>query len=127
LYTEYLIEITQYWPIVIILGFIGFKYYRTRVSRAEMNSLGDFQNVQLVDVRSEAEYSKYALPLSINIPLQVINSESKQLDKAAPVILFCASGTRSAGAKQILKRQGFSKVINAGTIGNVQSYLNSRD
>lgn len=91
-----------------------------------MAALGDVNNIQFVDVRSISEYSNFSLPCSVNIPLQTIKSQSGQLDKQKPVVVFCASGTRSAGAKSILKGQGFTKVINGGTVGNIQSFLNAQ-
>lgn len=119
-------NITQYWPILVVVGFFGFKFYRTKQARKEMEALGDISKVQFVDVRSLSEYSNFSLPCSVNIPLQTIKAESGKLDKQKPVVVFCASGTRSAGAKSILKGQGFSKVINGGTVGNIQSFLNTQ-
>jgi hypothetical protein len=38
------------------------------------------------------------------------------LPKDKPIVLYCASGARSAQAARILKRAGFTDVINAGSL-----------
>jgi phage shock protein E len=124
--TQYLMNISQYWPVLVVVGFLGFKYYRAKKAKKEIAALGDVSKVQFVDVRSLTEFSNYSLPCSVNIPLQTIKAQSDQLDKQRPVVVFCATGTRSAGAKSILKGQGFTKVINGGTLKNIQSFLDTQ-
>jgi phage shock protein E len=41
------------------------------------------------------------------------------LPKDKPIVLYCASGGLSAQAARILKRAGFTDVINAGSLGNM--------
>jgi rhodanese-related sulfurtransferase len=65
-------------------------------------------------VRTKAEFAGGNRPGSINIPLDSLNSRSKELNKNNPIILCCASGTRSGMAVGILKKNGFKSVINAG-------------
>jgi len=73
------------------------------------------QGAQLVDVRSAQEYRNRALPGSINIPLPVIQHALKQLDREAPVLLYCTSGQRSGVAKRVLEACGFTRVYNLGS------------
>ena len=73
------------------------------------------QGGQIVDVRSETEFSFGHKEGSINIPLGVLKNRIKELDNTKPVILCCASGSRSAIAKTILMANGFKNVHNAGT------------
>ena len=68
----------------------------------------------IVDVRSPAEFGSGANPKSINIPLDQIEAGVSKLDPAKPVVVFCASGTRSAMAARILQGKGFAQVTNAG-------------
>jgi phage shock protein E len=68
----------------------------------------------VVDVRSSGEFAGGARPGSVNIPLDQLAKRSSELDKSKPVILCCASGTRSAMAAGVLRKQGFGRVMNAG-------------
>jgi rhodanese-related sulfurtransferase len=51
----------------------------------------------------------------VNIPLSEIGVRAKELDMTRPVIVCCASGTRSALAAHRLRGQGFKTVLNAGS------------
>lgn len=73
------------------------------------------EGAQVVDVRSLAEFAGGHAPGSVNIPLSEIGERAQELDRNRPVIVCCASGTRSAMAAQRLRRQGFPRVINAGS------------
>lgn len=68
----------------------------------------------LVDVRSPGEFSQAHAPGSRNIPLDQLGTRMMELDRAKPVIVCCASGGRSGMAKQMLEREGFPEVHNAG-------------
>jgi len=70
----------------------------------------------IVDVRTKSEFLAGHVKGSVNIPLH-------ELDKVAPTVLVnknetivtcCASGIRSESAKTILKKLGYSNVINGG-------------
>ena len=75
---------------------------------------------QLVDVRSPQEFGRGALPGSLNVPLQSIQTAEQHLDKTKPVIVYCASGMRSEQAKSVLYHMGFDAVHN---LGSVNKYL----
>ena len=70
---------------------------------------------QVVDVRSLAEFAGGHAAGSVNIPLPEIVARAEQLDRNLPVIVCCASGTRSAIAAHRLRGQGFKQVLNAGS------------
>ena len=76
------------------------------------------QGGQLVDVRTPLEHQQYALPGSMNLPLQEISAARKRLDKNRPVMVYCHSGTRSEQAKSFLHNMGFNKVYNLGSVQN---------
>ena len=70
--------------------------------------------IQLVDVRTVAEYSEGHIPGSINI--NVLDNEfgtniEELLQKDRPVAVYCKSGRRSRNAANILVKKGF-KVYN---------------
>ncbi len=69
---------------------------------------------KIVDVRTPAEFQDGAYPNAINIPVQVLPTRLAELPKNEPIILYCASGARSAAATQTLKRAGYTQVMNAG-------------
>jgi phage shock protein E len=68
----------------------------------------------VVDVRSEAEFRGGAYRGAINVPLQVLSGRLHLIPKDRPVVLYCASGSRSAMAVRLLKRAGYTEVCNAG-------------
>lgn len=78
----------------------------------------------ILDVRSKGEYSSGHIKGSINISVdQLSNNLSKLKDKNKPVITCCASGMRSASAKNILKSNGYSEVYNGGGWTSLQNKI----
>ena len=73
------------------------------------------EGAQVVDVRSPAEFADAHAPGTVNIPLPEIGARAGELDRGRPVIVCCASGTRSAMARLRLRSLGFSRVVNAGS------------
>jgi phage shock protein E len=77
----------------------------------------------VVDVRSTEEFADEHFPNALNIPVNVIQARADEIgakDKA--VILYCASGARSALAAKFLKGLGFSDVVNAGGLWDMPGY-----
>lgn len=72
------------------------------------------KNLQLIDVRSNAEYAVSHLKDAQNIC--VTNDDFKEkvatLDKDKPVYVYCKKGGRSAQAALILKEMGFKEVYD---------------
>lgn len=77
----------------------------------------------LIDVRSQGEFASGNVKGSTNIPLDKLSSQLGKLKKDKPIVVFCASGMRSASAKSILERNGYANVINGGSWKNVQSVI----
>lgn len=111
----------KYWPILALLAWFGFKWWRSQRVRAMLPELKQ-AGATLVDVRSVAEFESGHAPGTINIPLQEIGSRLAELSKTAPVVLCCASGTRSGMAKLALKKHGYTQVYN---IGNWRKFLDN--
>lgn len=65
-------------------------------------------SVQLVDVRTQAEYAAGHIDGFINLPVDQLREHLEQLDKTKPVYLVCQSGLRSYIASRILKGSGFA-------------------
>lgn len=74
---------------------------------------------RLVDVRSPGEFAGAHLDGARNIPVGEVARRAGELgDKSQPVIVYCASGARSAMAKRALKSAGFTEVYNLGAMHN---------
>ncbi|HET8540007.1 MAG TPA: rhodanese-like domain-containing protein [Anaeromyxobacter sp.] len=68
----------------------------------------------VLDVRTPREYAGGAYPGALNIPLQSLAQRLGEIPKERPVVVYCASGLRSASAARLLARAGFRDVVNAG-------------
>ncbi|HLY81918.1 MAG TPA: molybdopterin-synthase adenylyltransferase MoeB [Acidimicrobiales bacterium] len=68
----------------------------------------------VLDVREADEYEQGALPGAIHIPRGFLESqiEGKLADHDAPVVVYCAGGTRSAFAAETLAELGYSDVVS---------------
>jgi rhodanese-related sulfurtransferase len=69
----------------------------------------------IIDVRTKEEYKEGHIDGSLNIPLNEIEKAMSWLMKDVPIILVCASGSRSAFAKNLLDENGYEKVYNGGS------------
>jgi len=86
------------------------------VSVAEAKSLVS-AGALLLDVRTEGEFSSGHLPNALNIPLGELGARMSKLEpKERPVVVYCASGVRSAAAAGALRSAGFAKVKNLGAM-----------
>lgn len=74
----------------------------------------------VIDVRTAAEYDSGHFNGAVNIPLDSLAGNKRLPDsREKTVIVYCASGARSRMAAGILTSAGYSRVINAGGIGNM--------
>ena len=76
----------------------------------------------LVDVRTVEEFEMGAHPDAVNIPLDDLEKNIDKLGaKNREIILYCASGARSAYGKRILEQLGFTNVKNGGGIMQIMA------
>ena len=68
-------------------------------------------SLQLVDVRSRAEWLKGHLPGAISMPLLDLDPKARSLDPSKPSLVYCHEGYRATTAASILLRE------SAGDIG----------
>ena len=80
-------------------------------------------DVFLVDVRSPDEFASGTVVGAVNIPLGLITDQLTRFDAKKRIVVFCRSGMRSAQAKGILEKAGYSGVVNGGAWQKVQSEL----
>ena len=67
-------------------------------------------NAIVIDVRSSEEYETGHIKDSINIPVDIISTVD--YDKEKTIIVYCATGMRSANAAQALIDVGYTNVYN---------------
>lgn len=77
----------------------------------------------IIDVRTKAEYQQGHIKNSMNIPLNNLSNHYSKLKKDQPIITCCASGMRSAQAKNILQANGFTQVFNGGGWSSLKNKL----
>lgn len=76
-----------------------------------------------LDVRTEKEFNTNHIKTAINIPLQELNYRVDEIKKTnKPVIVYCASGMRSANATGFLKQNDID-AINGGGITKVRNAI----
>ena len=64
------------------------------------------KNLQLIDVRTAAEYAGGHLAGAKLIPVQELADRLAELDKKKPVLLYCRTGHRSGNALRLLEEHG---------------------
>lgn len=94
-------------------AWFGWRFFKFRAVKSRLPELLR-RGAVVVDVRSPSEYAAGARPGSLNIPLGDLEGRLKELDASKPVVVCCASGTRSGMAAALLARNGFKEVVNAG-------------
>lgn len=72
------------------------------------------KGAMVVDVRTPEEFAEGHLENAVNFPLSSLGQYVHDLDKDAPLVLYCRSGRRSGAAYQYLVKQGFTNLHNAG-------------
>jgi rhodanese-related sulfurtransferase len=68
----------------------------------------------LIDVREESEFAAGHIPGAVHLSKGVIERdiEHRFPDKAAPLVLYCGGGFRSALAADNLQKMGYTNVIS---------------
>lgn len=102
--------------IVIIIGRLIYK----NISYKKIVAKYKDQNPQIIDVRSQNEFMSGHHTNSINIPLDQLANRLSSVDKNKTTLVVCLSGTRSGMAVNILKKNGFKYVFNAGPWTNLR-------
>jgi len=69
-------------------------------------------DVQVLDVREQAEWDEGHIPRSIFVPYHDIRSVPDEIDPGRPVAVICSSGQRSGVAASLLLRHGAKQVLH---------------
>ena len=80
----------------------------------------------LLDVRSVMEFEENHIPGAINIPLDTIEANIKQIaSMEKPIVVYCLSGGRSGMAAGILQQNAIAEVYNGGGIFSLNNIINN--
>lgn len=89
---------------------------------APLPASGDVSNAQaealikrgarIVDVRTPEEFAAAHIPGAENVPVDAVLAQAQAWDKGEAVLLYCATGERSAWAFQQLEQAGFEHLYN---------------
>ena len=117
--------------LVVILVMLFFNLFGGRlrgysaVGPAESVNLINHEDAIVLDVRENKEYQGGHILNSIHIPQSALAKRITELEKykSRPVIVGCRSGSRSAFACGLLKKQGFETVYNLS--GGVMAWQNA--
>lgn len=86
--------------------------YRDLDPRAAHQELQQDPTLQILDVRTEPEFSAYRLPNAKLIPVQELQARLGELDPAANWLVHCEHGHRSLYACELLSTSGFTRLTN---------------
>lgn len=94
----------------------------TTITGSQFQKMTSNNNILILDVRSSGEYKTGHIPNAKNLPVDTLSSKLSTLNsyKDSEIVVYCASGGRSARACDILSKNGFNKVYNLS--GGVSSY-----
>jgi rhodanese-related sulfurtransferase len=110
------------WHVVLLVVF-AFLVWRMIAARPDIDSARARslvkEGAKLVDVRSPGEFAAGHIEGAVNIPVGEIGARIGDVGKSQDtVVLYCASGMRSAQAAKVLRASGFDKVHNLGGMRN---------
>jgi len=92
----------------LLLTACGGASYKTITENEAMELINN--NAVIIDVRTGAEYASGYIDGAINVPVENISTIS--YDKDTVIIVYCASGMRSANAAKTLIDLGYTNVYN---------------
>jgi len=100
------------------MGFvISPKELKTRLDKGDQ--------LVLLDVREDWEYSLAKIDGSILVPLGTLPQSLTRLNRESEIIAICHHGMRSADATNFLLQQGFSNVKNL--VGGIDAWSTQVD
>ncbi len=88
------------------------------------------QGATIVDVRTEEEYQTDHIPSAMNVPLNHLSRQAPgQFPRKDTVLLLhCLGGGRSLIGRSMLKRLGYTRVYNLGSVTRARTlWEQSRD
>ncbi|MFZ1484086.1 MAG: rhodanese-like domain-containing protein [Candidatus Saccharimonadales bacterium] len=114
---------------VLVLGLVGWALFgqnntetEPKLTFASIETEVNNGDALLVDVRTAAEFAEGYYPPAKNVSLQAIEANNyPSADKAAKIYVYCNSGNRSGQATTLLKKAGYTNVVDLGGLKDVKS------
>lgn len=108
-----------------MIGFVGSNILRGIVRSVTWDQVKDIEDSFILDVRTEAEVKKGAIPDSYHIPVDELRKRHKEIPKGNNIIIYCRSGVRSYIGFRILFQEGLKDIYNlSGGYLTYQNYDN---
>lgn len=87
---------------------------RNAVDPLGATAMINHEEAVVLDVRSMAEFKQGHIVNAVNLPLNGLGNNLKQLEKHRdkPIVAVCRSGSRSGAACRMLQKNGFENVKN---------------
>jgi len=110
---------------------VELKTLENEVSKVEEKTrekAADEKSPIIVDVRTPNEFQSGAYPGAVNIELDQLMERYGELgnNKSRDIIVYCASGARSAYAQRMLAQLGYSNVKNGGGIASMMAQRSTK-
>lgn len=109
---------------VVAIGYLAFRPASSAKGIVNVDSakvqdlLADPAAVHVVDVRTAGEFQAGHLKGAENAPVDQLQTAVQGWDKTKPLLVYCATGSRSASAVQQLQSMGFETIyhMNQGLV-----------
>ncbi len=120
----------------LLIGILGFfSCARQSASTEKSFTSADLERVladkprtvHVFDVRTPEEYAAGHVPGAVNLPVDTIAGNPPAVSKGDRIVVYCRSGARSARAKTILQGEGYTDVVDFGTVSNWKGKLVTGD
>lgn len=80
------------------------------VSFEQAKNMIESGNINLIDVRTKNEFDFMHIKNAINIPVDEISNRITEIDNGNNIMVYCASGSRSKSAIQVLNNLGYNNI-----------------
>jgi rhodanese-related sulfurtransferase len=115
--------VNKYWPLALFATWMFYKWWSSYKIVKRLPSLQN-DGAIFIDVRSGSEFENAHANICKNIPFNEIKTSLDEIPNGVPIVLCCATGSRSLIAKISLIKNGYKDVHNIGKwtlLRNVQS------
>jgi rhodanese-related sulfurtransferase len=119
--------------IILLLFIVLIASCKEQIAQSLIVSVEEFKtmvlgkDVQLVDVRTEDEYTEGHIDDAVNIDFfeeDVFDQKFAQFDKDQPIYIYCRSGGRSQKSAKKLQELGFKEIIDLK--GGYEAWIESK-